>query len=222
MKFTVLTLFPEIIESYCSQSIMKRAIEKNFIEVTIVNIRDYAQGVHKTCDDEPYGGGSGMILKPEPIALALDALGASKIHTVFPTPCAPLFTQNDARCLVQQKEIILICGRYEGIDERIIDMYVSQVFSVGEYVLSSGEIASLVIIDSVYRLIDGVISKESLREESYNNELLEYPQYTRPAVFRDRKVPEILLSGNHNDIEKWRLSQSLTRTNQFRKKQKNK
>lgn len=212
MKFIILSLFPDIIEGYFSHSIMKRAVEDGIVSYENINIRDYALDKHKRCDDEPYGGGYGMLLKPEPLALALDACMTELSHVVFPTPSAPLFTQQHAHALAEKEELVFICGRYEGIDQRIIDMYVDEIYSIGEYVLSSGEIATLTMIDCIYRLVEGVIRKESLEEESYNDEWLEYPQYTRPATFRGHKVPEVLLSGNHKKIEEWRKSESEKRT----------
>lgn len=212
MKFTILTLFPEIVEAFFSSSIMKKAVDKGLIEYNLVNIRDFALDKHRTCDDAPYGGGAGMVLKTEPLALALDSVKASDIRTVFPTPSGVSYTQKIAEELAQEKEIVLICGRYEGIDQRIIDLYVDDEVCIGDYVISSGEIASLVVIDSIYRLCDGVITQESLEEESFQGKLLEYPHYTRPEVFRDIKVPDILLSGHHANIEKWRQEKRLEKT----------
>lgn len=212
MKFTILTLFPEIVEAFFSSSIMKKAVDKGLIEYNLVNIRDFALDKHRTCDDAPYGGGAGMVLKTEPLALALDSVKASDIRTVFPTPSGVSYTQKIAEELAQEKEIVLICGRYEGIDQRIIDLYVDDEVCIGDYVISSGEIASLVVIDSIYRLCDGVITQESLEEESFQGKLLEYPHYTRPEVFRDIKVPDILLSGHHAKIEKWRQEKRLEKT----------
>jgi len=216
LKFTVLSLFPEILDGFFQSSLMKKAVERGLIDVQFVNIRDYAQDKHKTCDDIPYGGGAGMVLKPEPLAAALDAVGAGQKRTLYPTPSGRLFNQATATELAREEEIIFICGRYEGIDQRIIDEYVDDEISIGDYVLSSGEIASLVIIDAVYRLREGVIKAHSLEEESFSNGLLEYPQYTRPEVFRDRKVPEVLLSGHHKNIEVWRRQQSVEKTKRLR------
>ena len=216
MKFTVLTLFPEILESYFKSSIMAKAVEKALIEYEIVNIRDFALNKHKNCDDYPYGGGAGMVLKPEPLALALDSVGAAGKRTLYPSPSGKLFKQDYAADLSGEKELIIICGRYEGIDQRIIDSYVDDEICIGDYILSSGEVAALTVIDCVYRLLDGVISSDSLEEESFSNGLLEYPQYTRPEVFRDMKVPEVLLSGHHENIKKWRLEKSLEKTENYR------
>ena len=216
MNITILTLFPEIIEGYFSHSIMKRAVEDGLISYKIVNIRDFAFDAHRRCDDEQYGGGYGMLLKPEPIALALESCMSPQSHIIYPTPSAPLFVQSDASMLAKKRDIIFICGRYEGIDQRIIDMFVHSIYSLGEYVLSSGEIVSLTMIDSIYRLVEGVIRKESLDEESYVDGMLEYPQYTRPSNFRGAEVPEVLLSGNHKAIEKWREEQRQQKTQEYR------
>ena len=212
MKFTVLTLFPEIVESFFKSSIMEKAVEKGLIQYELINIRDFAYDRHRTCDDAPYGGGAGMVLKAEPLAEALDSVGALSKKTVFPTPSGVKYTQDLAEKLAHEEEIVLICGRYEGIDQRIIDRYVDDEVCIGDYVISSGEIASLVVIDSIYRLCDGVITRESLEEESFQDALLEYPHYTRPETFRGEKVPEILLSGHHAKIEKWRLAKRIEKT----------
>ncbi len=216
MKITILTLFPEIIESYFKNSIMARAIEKGLIEYNVVNIRDFALDKHKNCDDYPYGGGAGMVLKPEPLALALDSVGAAGKRTVYPSPSGKLLKQEYASDLSKEKELVFICGRYEGIDQRVIDSYVDDEICIGDYILSSGEVAALTVIDCVYRLLDGVISSDSLEEESFANGLLEYPQYTRPEEFRGMKVPDVLLSGHHENIRKWRREKSLEKTENYR------
>lgn len=217
MKFTVLSLFPEILDGFFQTSLMKKAVERGLIEVNLVNIRDFAEDKHKTCDDIPYGGGAGMVLKPEPLAKALDSVGASQKRTLYPSPSGRLFRQSMAQELANEQEIVFICGRYEGIDQRVIDEYVDDEVSIGDYVLSSGEIATLVIIDAVYRLREGVIKARSLEEESFSDGfLLEYPQYTRPEVFRGRAVPEVLLSGHHRNIAQWRKEQSVDKTKRMR------
>lgn len=195
---------------------MAKAVDKGLVRYKVIDIRDFALDRHRTCDDAPYGGGPGMILKPEPLAAALDAASACGKRVVYPTPSGRLFNAAYAEELVKQDEVVLICGRYEGIDQRIIDLYVTDEVSLGDYVLSSGELASLVIVDTVYRLLDGVIRKESLEEESFTQGLLEYPQYTRPEIFRGMKVPEILLSGHHAHIERWKREKSLEKTRRFR------
>jgi len=216
VKYTILTLFPEIIEQYFNSSIMAKAVERGVVEMQVVDFRDFATDRHRTCDDAPYGGGAGMVIKPEPLAAALDSVGARQKRVVYPSPSGKLFHQGYAEQLSKDEELIFICGRYEGIDQRIIDMYVDDEICIGSYVMSSGELASLVIIDTVYRLVDGVIRKESLDEESFSDGLLEYPHYTRPAEFQGHKVPDILLSGNHAEIEKWRYAQRVEKTERFR------
>jgi tRNA (guanine37-N1)-methyltransferase len=212
MKITILTLFPQIIEGYFTSSIMAKAVDKGLIEYHIIDFRDFAADKHRTADDYPYGGGAGMVLKCEPLAGALDSVGARDKRVVFPTPSGRVFTQETARNLSQEDELVFICGRYEGVDQRIIDEYVDDELTVGDYVLSSGEIASLVIIDGVYRLLDGVINSESLIEESHEDGVLEYPHYTRPEEFRGRRVPPVLLSGHHEHIRLWRRRQGLEKT----------
>ena len=212
MKFHVLTLFPEIVESYFTASIMAKAVERKLVDYSLVNIRDFAFDKHRTCDDLTYGGGAGMLLMPEPVSLALDSVDAQNKRVIYLTPSGKPFTQALAKEFSEERELVLLCGRYEGLDQRVIDEYVTDEVSIGDYVMSSGEIASLVVIDCVYRLLDGVISEESLVEESFSDGLLEYPQYTRPAVFRDRAVPDVLLSGHHEHIRLWRLKKRLEKT----------
>ena len=212
MKFHVLTLFPEIPRAFFESSIMAKAVDRGIIAYDLVNIRDFAHDKHKTCDDNPYGGGAGMLMLPEPLGRALEAVGAYKKRVIYVTPSGKPFSQRMARELSQEEELVFICGRYEGIDQRIIDSWVDDEISIGDYVLSSGEIAATVIIDAVYRLVEGVISKESLEEESFSAGLLEYPQYTRPEVYQGMAVPEVLLSGHHENIRKWRLQRQLAKT----------
>ncbi len=214
MKFTVLTLFPEIPRAFFESSIMAKAVEKGIIAYDLVNIRDFAHDRHHTCDDAPYGGGAGQLLLPEPLGLALDSVEAYRKtkHVIYVTPGGKPLTQAKAQELSQKEELVLVCGRYEGIDQRIIDSYVDEEISIGDYVMSSGELAATVIVDTVYRLIDGVITRESLDEESFSDNLLEYPQYTRPNVYKGMEVPQVLLSGNHEEIRKWRLRKSLQKT----------
>lgn len=212
MRFNVLTLFPEIPAAFFESSIMAKAVERGLITYNLVNIRDFAYDKHRTCDDLTYGGGAGMLLLPQPLSLALDSVQAAEKRVIYVTPSGKPFTQACAAEFARENELVFICGRYEGIDQRIIDEYVDDEISLGDYVMSSGELAALVIIDAVYRLIDGVISRESLEEESFSDGLLEYPQYTRPQIFRDRAVPEVLLSGHHEHIRKWRLEQRIRKT----------
>lgn len=212
MKFHVLTLFPEIPKAFFENSIMAKAVEKGIVAYDLVNIRDFAFDKHKTCDDNPYGGGAGMLMLPETLDRALDSVESWKKRVIYVTPSGKPFNQKLARELSQEEDLVFICGRYEGIDQRIIDSRVDDEISIGDYVMSSGEIAALTIIDAVYRLVDGVISRESLDEESYTDGLLEYPQYTRPEEFKGMKVPEVLLSGHHENIRKWRLKKRLAKT----------
>jgi tRNA (guanine37-N1)-methyltransferase len=282
MIYTVLTLFPSIIDAYFSASIMARAVERGVVSYRAVNIRDFALDRHKTCDDAPYGGGPGMLMLPEPLGRALEAVGvpgktgeagsggdlkfqapetgahsslsrfahkivknrlsddflpcelpkepdnrdfcgtkyrenpqarqAHRRRVIYLSPSGRPFNQEMAKDLAACEELVLLCGRYEGIDQRIIDRYIDEEVSVGDYVLSSGEAAALVIVDATYRLVDQVITRESLEEESFSSGLLEYPQYTRPEVYAMIKVPEILLSGHHENIRRWRLRKQIEKT----------
>jgi tRNA (guanine37-N1)-methyltransferase len=229
VKFTVLSLFPEIIDAYFSSSIMARAVARGIVEYRSLNIRDYAVDKHRSCDDAPYGGGPGMLMLPEPASLALEAAGALKKNNapetgerppkesgrprvIYLSPSGRPFSQALAGELAACGDLILLCGRYEGIDQRIIDAYVDDEISVGDYVLSSGETAALILIDAAYRLVDRVITSASLEEESFSRGLLEYPQYTRPEVFDTMKVPEVLLSGHHANIRRWRLEKRVEKT----------
>jgi len=216
VKIKILSLFPEIIDSFFTSSIMAKAVEKGLVEYSLINIRDFTEDRHKTCDDSPYGGGAGMVLKPEPLAAALDSIGGSLKRVVYPSPSGIKFDQSQAERLAGYEELIFICGRYEGIDQRIIDTYVDEEISIGDYVISSGEISTLVIIDSIYRLLEGVISKDSLVEESFTDGLLEYPHYTRPSDFRGLLVPDVLLSGNHAKINEWRRNERIHKTRKNR------
>lgn len=216
MKFHVLTLFPEIPRAFFESSIMAKAVEKEIIAYDLVNIRDFAFDKHKTCDDSPYGGGAGMLMLPGPLDRALESVKAYKKRVIYVTPSGKPFTQKLARELSKEEELVFICGRYEGIDQRIIDAWVDDEVSIGDYVLSSGEVAATVMIDAIYRLVEGVISSESLEEESFSTGLLEYPQYTRPEVYKGMKVPEVLLSGHHENIRKWRLERQLAKTLAYR------
>jgi tRNA (guanine37-N1)-methyltransferase len=217
MKFTVLTLFPEMFSSPLSESMLKRAIEKGHIVVDIVDIREYAEGRHKQADDRPYGGGSGMVLMPQPLARALKSVkGAEegrKERVVLLSPQGDRFDQAMAREFSGVDHLVLVCGRYEGVDERVKELYIDQEASIGDYVLTGGELAALVMIDAVARLIPGVLGDpESLLEESFCEDLLEYPHYTRPETFEGRKVPDVLLSGHHENIRRWRRKESLKKT----------
>ncbi len=216
MNIDVVTLFPEIVQGFFSNSIMKRAVENGFITYNMVDFRNFAEDKHLTCDDSPYGGGAGMVLKPEPLCKALESIKANEKRVIYASPSGKKLTQALSLELSKEENLVFICGHYEGVDQRVIDLYVDDEISIGDYVISSGEISSLVIIDSIYRLIDGVISSESLEEESFSDGLLEYPQYTRPSVFNGLEVPEVLLSGNHKAIKQWRLEKRLEKTKKNR------
>lgn len=217
MNFHVLTLFPEMIEGGLNTSITGRAMEKELVNVNAVNIRDYAMNKHKRVDDYPYGGGAGMVMQAEPIYLAYEDL-KRKINTrnprvVYLTPQGQTFHQKMAEKFAKEEDIILLCGHYEGVDERVLEMIVTDYVSIGDYVLTGGELPAMVMIDAISRLVPGVLHNDVSAEfESFQEDLLEYPQYTRPEVFMDKKVPEVLLSGHHANIEAWRKEQSVLRT----------
>ncbi len=216
MRFDVLTLFPEMFNAVLGSSIMSRAINNKIVEVNLINIRDYSEDKHKRVDDYPYGGGAGMIMQPEPIYNAFISItrGLEKRpKVIYMTPQGKVYNQSMAKNLSKLEHLILLCGHYEGVDERIIEEIVDFEISIGDYVLTGGEVPAMVVIDSVSRLIPGVLGGEnSIEEESHINGLLEYPQYTRPFNFRGREVPEVLLSGHHANIKKWRIEQSTKRT----------
>jgi tRNA (guanine37-N1)-methyltransferase len=216
MKIDVLTLFPGIIEAFFSESILGRAVERGFVSYRVVDIRDFATDRHRTADDAPYGGGAGMVLKPEPLGRALDSVDALHRRTVYPSPSGRPFTQAVAHELAAEEQLVFICGRYEGVDQRIIDHYVDDELTIGDYVVSSGELSALVIIDATVRLVDGVITPESLSEESFTDGLLEYPQYTRPEVYKGMRVPEVLLTGHHERIREWRRQKRIEKTRKNR------
>jgi tRNA (guanine37-N1)-methyltransferase len=211
MRFHILTLFPEMFASVLSATMLQKGQERGALEFDLVNIRDFATDKHRVTDDTPYGGGQGMVMKPEPIVAALESL-ADKPWRVLLSPQATVFTQKRARGLAELPSVALVCGRYEGVDERV-RAYVDEVISVGDYVLSGGEIAALVVVDAVSRLVPGVLGcEDSAADESFIGGLLEYPQYTRPADFRGAQVPDILLSGDHQAVARWRRRESLRRT----------
>ena len=217
MKFEIVTLFPELIEIYAQNGIIGRAVENNYFQLEYVNLRDFSENKHKKVDDYPYGGGPGMLIKPEPMFKALDAIKKDNSYIIYLSPKGNLFTQKKAKELSSKDHIILIAGHYEGIDQRIIDKYVDEEISMGDYVLTSGELPVLMIVDAVGRLLPGVLgSDESAIEESHSNNLLEYPQYTRPESYFDMDVPEILLSGHHKKIEEWRRYKAMEITLQRR------
>ena len=208
MKFDILTLFPEMFEGI-KYSIIGKALEKELIDINIVNIRDFSKDKHKKVDDTPYGGGAGMVLKPDVVYDAYSSVKSNNAQVIYLSPKGKTLNQEKVKKLAKENHIILLCGHYEGIDQRVLDEIVDEEISIGDYVLTGGEIPAMVLIDSVSRYVEGVITKESVEEESFSNGLLEYPQYTRPEIFLDKKVPEILLSGHHENIKKWREEKSL-------------
>jgi len=216
MKIDVLSLFPGILEGFFTSSIMAKAVERGLVSYSLNDIRNYTTDKHHKCDDQIFGGGAGMLMLPAPVSAALDAVDAKNARVIYVTPGGRLFNQAYARELAAEERLVILCGRYEGVDQRIIDRYVSDEISIGDYVLSSGETAAMVIVDAVYRLIPGVITGESLDEESFEGGLLEYPQYTRPAVYDSMKVPDVLVSGHHANIVKWRMKKRLEKTLLYR------
>ena len=216
MHFDILSLFPGMFAGAFQESIIKRAVEAGLVTIALHNIRDYAAGRHKVTDDTPYGGGGGMIMKPEPIFAAVEAVLAESrepVPILLLTPKGRLFNQTVARELARHPRLLLICGRYEGVDERVHQYLVTDEISIGDYVLSGGEIPAMVLVDAVTRLIPGVLGDPSATfEDSHAEGLLEYPHYTRPPVFRGHAVPDVLLSGHHAEITRWRRQQALRRT----------
>lgn len=211
MKFDVLTLFPEMFESL-NESIIGRATEKNLISINTVNIRNFSKNKHKKVDDTPYGGGAGMVMMPDIIFEAYESIKDEDAKVIYMSPQGKTLNQSKVEELAKEKHLVLLCGHYEGVDQRIIDEIVDEEISIGDYVLTGGEIPAMVLIDSVSRYVEGVLSEGSSKEESFSQGILEYPQYTRPEVFNKRKVPEILLSGHHQNIEKWRRAEALRNT----------
>ncbi len=207
MKFDVLTLFPEVFEPL-KQSIIGKAIEKKLIDVNLVNIRDFSKDKHKKVDDTPYGGGAGMVMKPDVVYESYKSVKSDCSKVIYMSPQGKKLNQKKVEELSKEKHLIILCGHYEGIDQRVIDKIVDEEISIGDYILTGGEIPAMVLIDSVSRYIDGVLSPESIKEESFSNNLLEYPQYTRPEIFEGERVPEVLLSGHHENIKKWRKEKS--------------
>lgn len=216
MKFDVLTLFPEMFEPL-KQSIIGKAIEKGIIELNLINIRDFSKDKHKKVDDTPYGGGAGMVMMPEVVYDAYCSIKEKEnAKVIYLSPQGKKLNQAKVVELSKRQHLILLCGHYEGIDQRVLDEIVDEEISVGDYVLTGGELPAMIVIDSVSRYVKGVLKEESIQEESFSNGLLEYPQYTRPEVFHHQKVPDILLSGHHENIQKWRKEKSLEITKQKR------
>lgn len=211
MKFDVLTLFPEMFEPL-KQSIIGRATEKNLIDINIVNIRDFSKNKHKKVDDTPYGGGAGMVMMPDVVFDCYNSVKTENSKVIYLSPQGNILNQKKVIDLSKQKHLILLCGHYEGIDQRVLDKIVDEEISIGDYVLTGGELPAMTLIDSVSRYVEGVLKSESIEEESFSNGLLEYPQYTKPEIFENIKVPEVLLSGHHQNISKWRKKESLKNT----------
>ncbi len=222
IHFDVLTIFPNSFDKVFQQGVVGRAIEKGLIKLNVWNLRDFSEGTYKKVDDEPFGGGAGMVLKIEPIFKAIEKISSTnskgKLWKVLMTPQGRTLNQKIARNLIKKERFLLICGRYEGVDERVREFCVDDEISVGDYVLSGGEIPSMIFIDVLSRLVSGVLSnKNSLEDESFSDGLLDYPHYTRPAEYNGMKVPDVLLSGNHDEIQMWRKNESLERTKIRRK-----
>ena len=219
-RFHILTLFPEMVMDGLSTSIIGRAIDAGLLEINAVNIRDYSTNKHMKVDDYPYGGGAGLVMQPEPVYRAYKDLEKDmkkKPRVVYLTPQGTTFHQEMAKELAKEEELVFLCGHYEGIDERVLEEIVTDYVSIGDYVLTGGELPAMVMIDSISRLVPGVLhNDDSAGDESFENGLLEYPQYTRPPVFLDKEVPEVLLSGHHENIRKWRHEQSVKRTKERR------
>ena len=216
MIVRIITLFPEFFDSPLRSGLLGKAIDKGIITVEIVNLRDYANNKFRRCDDTPYGGGSGMVLMPEPLFRCLDAIKGDA-YTLLTTPAGVRFDQELVKKLHEKKELCIICGHYEGVDQRVTDRYVDSEVSIGDYVLSGGEFAALVILDAVARYVpDFMSNSESLEEESFEDGLLEYPHYTRPAEIEGMKVPDVLLSGHHAEIKAWRHDKRIEKTKRIR------
>ena len=216
MNFHILTLFPEMVMGGLNTSITGRAIDKGLISVEAVNIRDYSKDKHHHVDDAPYGGGAGMVMQPEPIYDAYEALAArtgKRPRVIYLTPQGQVFNQKIAEELAKEEDLVFLCGHYEGVDERVLEMIATDYLSAGDYVLTGGELPAMMMIDCISRLVPGVLNNNVSAEfETFHDNLLEYPQYTRPEVFMGKKVPDILLSGHHANVEKWRREQSIIRT----------
>ena len=216
MKIDILTLFPEMFTPL-KTSIIGRAVEGNKLEINIVDIRDFTLDKHKKCDDAPFGGGAGMVMMPQPIASAIQAVDPDhQARRIFLSPRGRTFNQKIVLEYSKCQRLLLLCGHYEGVDQRVLDLFIDEELSIGDFVLTGGEIPAMAVVDAVARYVDGVINGQSLSEESFSNGLLEYPQYTRPQEFMGLKVPEVLTSGHHGNIEKWRRERSIEITKQNR------
>lgn len=213
MTISIITLFPEVFEPILNSSILKRAQKKGKVSFELINLRDFGEGKHKVVDGRPYGGGAGMLLRADILAKALPKTG----HVILTSASGKPYIQKDAQRLSKLDHLIIVCGHYEGVDQRFIDKYINEEISIGDYVLTGGEIPAMVIVDSLIRLIPGVLEKpEAVQNDSFSDGLLEYPQFTRPEEFESKKVPKVLLSGNHAEIEKWRREKSLEKTKKVR------
>lgn len=215
MKIDIITLFPQMLNSFFESSILKRAINRNLVSINFINPRDFTNDKHHTTDDRPFGGGPGMIMKPEPLFLAVESVKIDKSFVILLSPSGKPFKQEVAESLsISHKHLIMICGHYEGIDERVIQSIVDLELSIGDYVLTNGALAAAVVSDAVIRLIPGVIGagEEGIKNESFTSGILDFPQYTKPVKFRDMEVPKVLLSGNHELINKWRIKQAIEKT----------
>ena len=211
MKFDVLTLFPEMFEPI-KQSIIGKAEEKKLIDINLINIRDFSKDKHKKVDDTPYGGGAGMVMKADVVYDAYKSIKDENAKVIYLSPQGKTLNQEKVEKLSKEEHLILICGHYEGIDERVLEEIVTDYISIGDYVLTGGELPAMVMIDTISRLVPGVLNKDSISEESFSQGILEYPQYTRPEVFEGQRVPEILLTGHHQNINKWRRNEALKNT----------
>ncbi len=215
MKISILTLFPNMFTGFLNESIIKRAIERNQVEFEIINIRDFSKLNNKQVDDTPYGGGAGMVMMVEPVVDAINSVKTKDSLVILMSPAGKSYNQSLAVDLSHQKHLIIVCGHYEGIDERILS-YIDMEVSIGDYILTGGELPSMVISDSIVRLLDGVITKESYENESFNNNLLDYPVYTKPYEYDGQTVPEVLISGNHAKINEWRKEMQIKKTKERR------
>lgn len=215
MRFDVLTLFPEMFDSL-EKSIIGRARKNGIIDINLINIRDFSQNKHKKVDDTPYGGGNGMIMMPDVVYRAYESIKKEKSKVIYLSPQGKKLDQKKVEELAKEEQLILLCGHYEGIDQRVLDEIIDEEISIGDYVLTGGELPAMVLIDSVSRYVEGVLKQGSTAEESFSMGLLEYPQYTRPEIFKGNKVPEVLLSGNHQKIEEWRKQKSIEITRKKR------
>lgn len=218
MRIDVITLFPEMLKGFLEQSMMKRASENGAVEFFITNPRDFTTDIHRTTDDRAYGGGPGMVMKPEPLFAAIESLRHPESRVIYLSPQGKPFTQSTAEILCEEKHLILLCGHYEGVDERVIESLVDQEISIGDYVLTNGALAAAVVVDAVVRLLPGVLGggETATGAESFSSGILDHPHYTRPEEFRGMKVPEVLLSGNHAAIAKWRREKAEAKTRRVR------